>query len=494
MSAQTVDGQSPVAFQYDNDGLILKAGSLSVSRDASTGLVTGTSLGSLTTTLVQSGFGEVSSLSGAYAGSEFFRNDLSRDAGGRTVRKIETISGSTSTFDYTYDAVGRLTDVAKDGASLSHYGYDVNSNRVSTSEGSTTTTATYDAQDRLIQWGDTAYTFSANGDLASKTQGASTVSYAYDALGNLLTVVDATGIRTDYLLDGQNRRIGKKVNGVLVQGFLWDDQTQISAELDGAGNVVSTFIYATHRNLPDYMVKNGTSYLIVADHLGSPRLVVDSTTGAIAQRLDYDAWGRVILDTNPGFQPFGFAGGLYDTATGLLRFGARDYDPAVGRWTARDPVLFSGGDTNLYGYVLSDPINITDVQGLDTFDCKISLGGGRNPNNCQGSRCHEYLCVIDEDGTVTCGGQGTTTKDRWDKTIHRVPGTDDPRAFNRKNCPLVHSGDACFDECVKTFIAAPRPPYNAIGISDGINCQMWATGVVDICRSRCKSRGATGAW
>ena len=43
--------------------------------------------------------------------------------------------------------------------------------------------------------------------------------------------------------------------------------------------------------------------------------------------MDYDAFGRVLADTAPGFQPFGFAGGLYDHDTGLVRFGARDYQP-----------------------------------------------------------------------------------------------------------------------------------------------------------------------
>ena len=50
----------------------------------------------------------------------------------------------------------------------------------------------------------------------------------------------------------------------------------------------------------------------------------------------------------PGFQSFGFAGGLYDPDTGLTRFGARDYDPVVGRWTIKDPIRFEGGDANIY--------------------------------------------------------------------------------------------------------------------------------------------------
>ncbi|MDH5546602.1 MAG: RHS repeat-associated core domain-containing protein [Gammaproteobacteria bacterium] len=72
----------------------------------------------------------------------------------------------------------------------------------------------------------------------------------------------------------------------------------------------------------------------------------------------------MIQDSNPGFQPFGFAGGIYDQHTQLTRFGARDYDSQSGRWTSKDPIRFQGGDTNLYGYVFGDPINFLDSSGL----------------------------------------------------------------------------------------------------------------------------------
>ena len=111
------------------------------------------------------------------------------------------------------------------------------------------------------------------------------------------------------------------------------------------------------------MVRGGSTYRIVSDHLGSPRLVVDVATAIVAQRMDFDEIGNVIQDTNPGFQPFGFAGGIYDRDTGLVRFGARDYDPSVGKWTAKDPILFGGRDTNIYDYVLNDPVNLLDPSG-----------------------------------------------------------------------------------------------------------------------------------
>src|SRR5262245_10373543 len=110
------------------------------------------------------------------------------------------------------------------------------------------------------------------------------------------------------------------------------------------------------------MVRGGKTYRLVVDHVGSVRRVVDVATGVVVQEIAYSAFGRVLSDSNPGWQPFGFAGGLWDAATGLVRFGARDYDAATGRWTARDPSGFRGG-VNLYGYCYGDPVNHVDVDG-----------------------------------------------------------------------------------------------------------------------------------
>jgi RHS repeat-associated protein len=40
----------------------------------------------------------------------------------------------------------------------------------------------------------------------------------------------------------------------------------------------------------------------------------------------------------------------------LVRFGARDYDAEAGRWTAKDPIGFLGGDTNLFMYCGNDRV------------------------------------------------------------------------------------------------------------------------------------------
>ena len=90
--------------------------------------------------------------------------------------------------------------------------------------------------------------------------------------------------------------------------------------------------------------------------------------------MDYDVWGKVTYDSSPNFQPFGFAGGLYDSATELVRFGARDYDPYVGRWLSKDPIGFAGGDTNLYGYVIQDPVNWIDLNGQEKLEAILAVG------------------------------------------------------------------------------------------------------------------------
>jgi RHS repeat-associated protein len=158
------------------------------------------------------------------------------------------------------------------------------------------------------------------------------------------------------------------VNGALQTGFLYD-QDRIVAQLNASGVIVSQFVYGTRSNTPDYMLQGAVTYRMFSDQLGGPRLVVNASSGQVAERIDYDEFGNVTNDTNPGFQPFGFAGGLYDQDTKLVRFGARDYDPSTGRWTAKDPIGFAGGDTNLYGYVLNDPVNSLDSSGLGPQDC-----------------------------------------------------------------------------------------------------------------------------
>jgi RHS repeat-associated protein len=381
VTALAVNGTS-VPFTYDNDSLLIQAGALVLSRDSQNGLLTGTTLGSAADTWAYNAFAEPTTYTATYGGPTVFAQQNTRDKLGRITQKIETIGGITDTYVYSYDVAGRLTGVAKNAVTTATYTYDSSDNRLSSTNAGGTTLGTYDNQDRLAQYGIATYAYSANGELQSSTSGGQVTTYQYDALGNLMAVTLPTGTSIAYLVDGSNRRVGKQVNGAPTQRFLYQDTLKPIAELDAGNNVVSRFVYATRDNVPDYMIKGGVSYRIVTDHLGSPRLVVNAATGAIAQRMDYDEFGRVVNDTSPGFQPFGFAGGLYDKDTQLVRFGARDYDAATGRWTAKDPILFAGGQANLYTYVRNDPVNLRDPGGLQSLPDYDKQQQEKNKDSC----------------------------------------------------------------------------------------------------------------
>jgi len=403
-----------ISYAYDLDGLLTQAGDLQISRNLSTGAIDSTHIGNVTETFLRdSQFGELSQHTAQYDSQVVFDQIFERDGLGRIIKKNETINGVSTSYDYIYDSAGRLMEVAKNGTTYSRYTYDANSNRISSVISGQSRSGTYDDQDRLISYGPNTYSYNANGELINKTvasQTSDTISCGainvFQSVASRLTrlpnvqrvlsnVTNSIAEQLDceftpalvmnlsyytsgqlrsaqvneklinYNVDGHNRRSGVTINGALQSIYVYGENgSSIIAELDSAGNVKKEFVYGTQSHVPDYMIAGGVSYRFITDQLGSVRVVINTVTGEVAQQMDYDEFGVVTNDTSPGFQPFGFAGGLYDKDTGLVRFGARDYDPEVGRWTSKDPILFGGGDPNLYGYAMNDPVNFIDPEGL----------------------------------------------------------------------------------------------------------------------------------
>jgi RHS repeat-associated protein len=329
VSSEAVNESSRVSFSYDSDGLLAAAGALTIVRKPQNELIMSTTLGVVSDSFVHGVHGEVSSYAAIAAGSPILSFDYGHDVAGRVTR--------VGTRLYAYDAAGRLQKVTENGLTVAEYEYDLNGNRLRHAWVGGENAATYNDQDQLLTYGDTSYTYDGRGCLRSKTLAGDVTTYEYDVFGNLRKSVLPDRTTVEYVVDGRNRRIGKKLDGVLVEGWLYSDQLHIVAVIDGNGAVRSRFVYATRSNVPDYMIRDGVTYRILTDHVGSPRLVINVADGTVAQRIEYDEFGRVSSDTAPGFQPFGFAGGLVDRETGLVRFGARDYDPHTGRWTTKEP-------------------------------------------------------------------------------------------------------------------------------------------------------------
>jgi RHS repeat-associated protein len=382
VASESVNGANTVAMGYDDDGLLASVDGLTITRDPTNGLISDTTLGSVTNHRTYDNVGKMATYEAKFGATSLYLVAYVRDSLGRIEQKTETIQGTTVVWNYSYDSAGRLWQVMQNGMLTATYLYDANGNRLTKTTSSETDTGTYDNQDRLLTYGKWAYTYTANGELQTKTDttNGAVTTYSYDGQGNLRHVSLPDGRAIDYVVDAENRRVGKKINGALVRRWLYKDTLRPAAEFDGAGNLLAHYV-------DGLVIKGANTYAVVADHLGTPRLLVDRTSGTVAQRLDFDEFAMVESDTNPGFQVLGFAGGIYDTDTGLVRFGARDYDAAIGRWTGTDPIRFVGADANLYRYVSGDPVNRIDREGTwSTCGAAIAF--------CLGYAAYQGACKV----------------------------------------------------------------------------------------------------
>jgi RHS repeat-associated protein len=233
------------------------------------------------------------------------------------------------------------------------------------------------------------------------------------------------------------------------------------------------------------------TYRIFADQLGSVRRIVRASDGALVAKVQYDEYGNFDPYSSFGqtFVPFGFAGGLYDEHTGLIRFGARDYDPVTGRWTAKDPIGFSGGDTNLYAYVGGEPVNRIDPGGRVWENLHLKpwgYWGCRTPlcralGNGGGS-----AAGIGLGGDKTPGnrGAGDTTSD---SPPPKTGGKCDQRAQQEKinQCAQTYSNPdgECYEFCSCVAAVAYEFCRNHCLMLPGTeeNCLGWAQGTQEQC-------------
>ncbi len=407
VASWTAEGGPTVAITRDADDLVTGVGGLTITRDGPSGVELGTTMtvgeSSVTTTQRYSApYGEVASRGSTYGGGAGLSFAYGYDWFGRLKHVTESGEGSDGERWYRYDAAGRLArvcttqDCGDAGVSteLEHYTYDANGTRAewhnALGDFTVHPTEDVDAQDRLTRFrlagdsGSVTFTYDNAGRTQTKVRRAedgvawSTTALVYDSDGALksFTRTGDGAASVEYRNDAAGRRIARVVGGAVTARWTYQGIHPV-AEYDAAWALKRVYVYATRGHVPDYVAQADGSggwglYRVVTDHLGSVRRVVRVSDGAVMQRMRYDAYGRVLQDETPdvggvpsGWEriPFGYAGGLYDRTTGLVRFGARDYDAEIGRWTAKDPIGFGGGDGNLYGYVGSNPTNWIDSSG-----------------------------------------------------------------------------------------------------------------------------------
>ncbi|MFD4034318.1 polymorphic toxin-type HINT domain-containing protein [Streptomyces sp. NPDC058637] len=110
---------------------------------------------------------------------------------------------------------------------------------------------------------------------------------------------------------------------------------------------------------------SGVSFTI-GDHHGTGQLAVDATTLDLTQRRT-TPFGRA-RGAEPENWPStkGFVGGTTDTSTGLTHLGAREYDPATGRFISVDPIMDLADPQQIHGYTYANnaPATLSDPTGL----------------------------------------------------------------------------------------------------------------------------------
>jgi YD repeat-containing protein len=236
VTSHTINGTDTINYGYDNDNLLTTAGAMIISRELQKdGAINGTTLGNISTTNSYSSFAELDNFNAQYTGADIYNADYIRDKLGRIITKTETINTVATIYEYEYDLVGRLIEEKTNSIITSAWDYDENSNRTHIDGNQI---ATYDDQDRLLTYDGNIYTYTDNGELLTKTNGVNVTSYNYDVLGNLLSVTQPDGTLIEYLIGPRDRRVGKKINGTLVRGWLYKDKLNPIAELDATGNIV----------------------------------------------------------------------------------------------------------------------------------------------------------------------------------------------------------------------------------------------------------------
>ena len=247
-------------------------------------------------------------------------------------------------FSYVYDDQGRLDEVWEGGVLKREYTYDANGNRLSLIKhdgGSTTveSATTIGVRDQVEGYGDrTNINYNDDGQTTGWDEPGAAVALSYDRADHLLEVSKsgASGFNVKYRYDAVGRRVERLEDNTTTHRWVWRG-SQLIAEYDANLVLRKQFVYAEFPHVPsviiDYSSGSAVKYRVVHDQLGSVRKVVSMADGTVAQELKYDEFGRVEHDSDAGFQPFGFAGGLYDNVTELTRFGVRDYDPYLGRWS-----------------------------------------------------------------------------------------------------------------------------------------------------------------
>ena len=314
-------------------------------------------------------------------------------------RGLERESGQ---YRYGYDALGRLSEIQKDGEIQYRYGYDAFGNRTWKEESGEQTSYQYNALNQMVseRQGEIRkeYGYDKRGNLTAILEnGAWKKRYVYGAMNRLEEAVDAAGKQARYQYNGLGHRVGKQ-EGVLPKEKLekLDPQRRVGMEIGNSRQITYTLDltrqyynllerteesqsqrYFWDGNVAAYE-ENGERNYYLQDELGSPLRIEDSA-GTIKESYGYGAFGEDLYQNQGEMQPFGYTGYQRDEIAGTYYAQAREYLAENGRFAEQDLIVgfVEYPETlNRYSYCWNNSLIYADYTGeFPTIIAGAIIGG-----------------------------------------------------------------------------------------------------------------------
>jgi RHS repeat-associated protein len=295
----------------------------------------------------------------------------------------------SQTESYSYDGLDRLTSASS--TSWSHtYAYDKVGNR--TAKDSVTYTINIVNEVTSLSDG-TSFTYDASGNRTHKTKDSDTWDYTYDYADRLTEIKKNSTTIGEYAYDCYGRRIQATENGVTTT-YIYSGWDVLYEEKPGG---IATYIYGPTGKLAKRTTVNGESHTFYyhTDELRSTRLVTDESKNVVSS-ITYHPFGEISI--KEGSEDYSYSGKELDE-TGLYYYGARYYDPELGRFITRDVLrgrIANPQTLNRHTYVLNNPLKYTDPNGREIWNpmMKESRSDGEHMSNTGVALIFAYAALI----------------------------------------------------------------------------------------------------
>ncbi len=278
------------------------------------------------------------------------------DNAGNRVSKTNYLNNVTE--GYSYDPLYQLTQVTQGASTTESYSYDPVGNRLSSLGVSP---YTYNPSNELTSTPSLTYTYDANGNTLTKADSSGTTQYGWDYENRLNSVtLPSSGGTVSLKYDPFGRRI-QKSGPSGTTNYLYDGLRAIE-DLDGSGAVLARYAQGGAIDEPLAELLSTAASYYEQDGLGSVTSL-SASSGVLANTYTYDSFGELTASTGTLTNRFQYTGREFDPETGVYYYRARYMDPSTGKFLSEDPVRFFEGP-NFYRYVDNNPLNLTDVTGL----------------------------------------------------------------------------------------------------------------------------------